>query len=44
MASKTYPSSSGYFNKQMLAILDSDTKKSESKKTTKNTSTKKGKK
>ena len=40
MASKTYPSSSGYFNKKMLAILESDTKKPESKKTTSNTSKK----
>ena len=27
MASKTLPSSGGYFNKKMLAILESDTKK-----------------
>lgn len=44
MASKTYPSSDGYFNKKMLAILDSEPKKAESKKATKSTSTKKGKK
>lgn len=41
MASKTLPSSDGYFNKKMLAILDSDTKKSTGKKPTKNTSDKK---
>ena len=41
MAGKTYPSSSGYFNKKMLAILESDTKKTESKKPTKKTSNKK---
>lgn len=33
MASKTYPSSGGYFNKKMLTILESNTK-NESKKTT----------
>lgn len=45
MASKTYPSSGGYFNKKMLAILESDTKseskKTTSKKPTKNTGNKK---
>ena len=41
MASKPLPASSGYFNKKMLAILESDTKKPESKKTTKNTGGKK---
>ena len=30
---KTLPSSGGYFNKKMLAILESDTKKSTSKNT-----------
>ena len=44
MASKTLPSSNGYFNKDMLAILEKDTKKSESKKSTKSASSKKGKK
>ena len=45
MASKSYPSSGGYFNKNMLAILDAGTKKTESKKTTKSTpAPKKGKK
>ena len=28
MANKTLPSSSGYFNKKMLAILEGETKKS----------------
>lgn len=44
MAGNTYPSSSGYFNKKMLAILESEPKKAETKKTTKNAGTKKGKK
>lgn len=41
MASKTLPSSGGYFNKKMIAILEGDTKKSESKKPAKSTSDKK---
>lgn len=41
MANKSLPSSSGYFNKKMLSILERDTKKSESKKPAKNTSNKK---
>lgn len=41
MASKTLPSSSGYFNKKMLAILEGDTKKADSKKSTKSTGSKK---
>lgn len=32
MASKTLPSSNGYFNKKMIAILEGDTKKSSEKK------------
>lgn len=43
MASKAYPSSSGYFNKKMLAILESEPKKSETK-PTKSAPPKKGKK
>ncbi len=38
---KTLPSSGGYFNKKMLAILEGDTKKPASKKTTQNTNNKK---
>lgn len=41
MASKSYPSSSGYFNKKMLTIMESAEKKPESKKPVKNTSGKK---
>ena len=41
MASKTLPSSSGYFNKKMIAILEGDTKKADNKKPAKNTSGKK---
>ena len=41
MASKTLPSSGGYFNKKMIAILEGDTKKSEGKKSTKSTGGKK---
>ena len=45
MAGKSYPSSGGYFNKNMLEILDADTKKTASKKTTKSApAPKKGKK
>lgn len=45
MAGKTYPSSGGYFNKSMLAILEGNTKKTESKKSTKSApAPKKGKK
>ena len=43
MASKSYPSSGGYFNKKMLTILESETKKPENKKTTKSTDKKKSK-
>ena len=41
MASKTLPSSNGYFNKKMIAILEGDTKKSDNKRPAKNTSSKK---
>ena len=45
MASKSYPSSGGYFNKNMLKILDAGAPKTESKKSTKsNPAPKKGKK
>lgn len=39
MANKTLPSSNGYFNKEMLAILEKGEKKSSAKK--KSTATKK---
>lgn len=38
---KTLPSSNGYFNKKMIAILEGDTKKSDKKKSA--STTKKGK-
>lgn len=41
MASKSLPSSSGYFNKKMIAILEGDTKKSDNKKPAKSTNGKK---
>lgn len=43
MASKSYPASVGYFNKKMLTILESEEKKTASKKPAKKTSTKKNK-
>lgn len=43
MAGKTLPSSSGYFNKAMLNILESDTPKTESKNMGKNTGNNPGK-
>lgn len=39
MASKSLPSSSGYFNKKMLSILDAGEKKPASKNTTTTKST-----